>query len=69
MATPIRHRIELYAMRELHLVFRVESPGLVRSLCCAFVFFYPDVSGPLYVLVVCKLEFFETFDEGFSGSR
>lgn len=32
LAAPVRHSVELYAMRELHLVLLVQAPNLVPSL-------------------------------------
>jgi len=59
VAAPIGHRIELDAVRELHIVLLVEFADLLRSPCfapCKLLFAVLDtrVIGELEFLEVCK---------------
>jgi hypothetical protein len=57
MTAPIRHSIELNAVRELHLVCLVKLADLLCTLGFPFKVFCVPLPAILYASVVCKFVF------------
>jgi hypothetical protein len=57
MTAPIRHSIELNAVRELHLVCLVKLADLLRALGFSFEISCVSLPAILYASVVCKFVF------------
>jgi hypothetical protein len=57
MTAPIRHSIELNAVREFHLVCLVKLADLLRALGFPFKVSCVPLSAILYANVVCKFVF------------
>lgn len=67
MTAPIRHRIELNAMGELHLVFCIESPRLRCSLGSSLCTLSLELLAFLDAAVVNEFVLFDFRQQGIVG--